>query len=204
LRTGRSIHHVYEQLDEVGQSHIQNLLDSSLQMNHHLEGLLALSRSMNKKLESEAINLTRLTEDIKLSLEAEEPERQVSFHIEAEMQIYGDIILIRTFMEHLIDNAWKFTASKEEAIIRVSSEVHDGETNYKISDNGVGFDMSHKEMLFRPFYSLHSPGEHEGSGVGLALSQQIIERHGGKIWADAEVGKGATFFFTVAQKYRQP
>ncbi|MBF0381520.1 MAG: hypothetical protein HQL69_10910 [Magnetococcales bacterium] len=167
-------------------------------MGNHVEGLLSLSRCMQNPLSITTVDLSEMATDIANSLADDYPKREVQIQIAAGLFVQGDSDLLQTAMEHLIGNAWKFTSKTKGAKITVAQLSQNGQTCYTISDNGVGFDMSHKDMLFRPFYSLHSPGEYEDSGVGLALVKRIIARHGGEIWAKGEVGRGATIYFTLA------
>jgi signal transduction histidine kinase len=186
-----------EKLDEKGRSYLFNLRDGSQHMHSMLEGLLTLSRCMQSKLSPQLVDLSQMVQNITGTLKNNTPDRQVSVRILPNITAHGDGPLLQTLMEQLLDNAWKFTAHTPDALIEFTTEDRDGESIFLIRDNGVGFNMAYKEMLFMPFYLLHKTDEFEGVGVGLALTQKIIERHGGRIWAEAEVNKGATIFFTL-------
>ena len=110
---------------------------------------------------------------------------------------WGDRGLIHQVFSNLIGNAIKYSQKEKHPTIKVAGCVENGEVSYTISDNGVGFDMKYADKLFGVFQRLHSPSDFEGTGVGLALVQRIIHRHGGRVWAEAEVGQGATFYFTL-------
>ncbi len=109
----------------------------------------------------------------------------------------GDHYLLRTLLRDLISNAWKFTRTKKHARIEFNSVTEDGRLTYYIKDNGVGFDIKYIDKLFKLFQRLHDPEEYEGTGTGLAIAKQIIDLHGGEIWAQAKEGKGATFYFML-------
>jgi len=131
-------------------------------------------------------------------LQKTEPERQVKFIIAEGLTANGDTRLLRVVLENLIGNAWKFTSKKENACIELGSlQQGDGKLAYFVKDNGVGFDMAYLDKLFGAFQRLHGTNEFPGTGIGLATVQRIIHRHGGEVWAEGEVGKGATFFFTL-------
>ncbi len=124
-----------------------------------------------------------------------EPQRKVEAHIEAGMQTRGDPTLLMIMLDNLLGNAWKYTGKTEKPWIEFSSSQIDGRKVYVIRDNGAGFDMKYVDKLFGAFQRLHSR-DYEGTGIGLATVQRIIHRHGGQVWAEAEVGKGSSFFFT--------
>jgi light-regulated signal transduction histidine kinase (bacteriophytochrome) len=111
----------------------------------------------------------------------------------------ADRVLLRAALENLLGNAWKYTARKDTAVISVGEKVVDGDQAFFIADNGAGFDMAHADKLFEPFQRLHRIDEFEGNGIGLTTVKRIIRHHGGKVWAEAEVDKGATFYFTIGQ-----
>jgi two-component system, sensor histidine kinase and response regulator len=187
-----------DRLDKTGRGYLSNLRDGSRDMHALIEGLLALSRSLKSTLSHEIVDLSEGAQVVVQELEKRSLDRWVSFKISPKITAHGDKLLIQTLLENLLGNAWKFTAPVPDALIEFSCENRNGETVYIVRDNGAGFDMAHKDMLFRPFYQLHKPGEFGGSGVGLCLTKQIVERHKGRIWAESEVGKGATFYFTLA------
>jgi light-regulated signal transduction histidine kinase (bacteriophytochrome) len=130
-------------------------------------------------------------------IQKSQPGRQVSFHIAAGLQAQGDRRLLEIVLQNLLQNAWKFTARSPEALVEFGSLQKDGKTAYYVRDNGVGFDMAYADKLFTPFQRLHAREQFEGTGIGLATVQRIIKRHGGHVWAEGAVGKGATFYFSL-------
>ena len=126
-----------------------------------------------------------------------QPRKNVEVAIEPGMSAVGDTQLLRLFLQNLLENAWKFTSKHNHAKIEIGSSETDGKTVFFVKDDGAGFDMAHADMLFAPFQRLHAQTEFPGTGVGLASAQRIIHRHGGTIWAESEVEKGATFYFTL-------
>src|SRR5262249_25650779 len=128
-------------------------------------------------------------------LRGAEPSRAVDIQVTASMPACGDESLLRIALENLLRNAWKFTSKTEAPTIEVGRDA----SGYFVRDNGVGFDPAHAERLFRAFERLHSRDEFEGTGIGLAIVHRIIQRHGGRVWANSKVGQGATFFFTLRE-----
>jgi light-regulated signal transduction histidine kinase (bacteriophytochrome) len=131
------------------------------------------------------------------ALRERDPSRSVSIEIADELQAHGDARLIAIVLENLLGNAWKFTAKSLQAQIAVGQENNGNETVFFVRDNGAGFDMAYADKLFAPFQRLHLDSEFEGTGIGLATVQRVISRHGGRIWAEAELNAGATFWFTL-------
>jgi light-regulated signal transduction histidine kinase (bacteriophytochrome) len=141
--------------------------------------------------------VSRLARDIVDELRAKEQERVVAVTIDPEISVEGDAHLVRLLLTNLIGNAWKFTRNEDDAEIRVGREVVSGESRIFVRDNGVGFDMQYAHKLFGVFQRLHRIEEFEGIGIGLANVRRIVERHGGRTWAEAAPGRGATFFFSL-------
>jgi light-regulated signal transduction histidine kinase (bacteriophytochrome) len=125
------------------------------------------------------------------------PDRRVEVVIPPGLQVRGDEQLLRLIVENLLDNAWKYTSRTAAARIEFGRRAERGETAYFVRDNGAGFDMQYVGKLFQPFQRLHRTEEFEGTGVGLATVARIVHRHGGRVWAEAEIGKGASFYFTL-------
>ena len=125
------------------------------------------------------------------------PDRAVDVTVQEEIVVHGDPYLMRIALVNLLDNAWKFTGREAQPRIEFGAMAKDGETFYFIKDNGAGFDMAHVGKLFGPFQRLHNLQDFPGTGIGLATVQRIIARHGGRVWAEGEIGKGATFYFTL-------
>jgi signal transduction histidine kinase len=147
-------------------------------------------------LRPERVDLTALAHDMLARLAAES-DRAVTVEIEDELEAWIDPQLARTLLANLLGNAWKFTTGTAGARITFASRLNEGGIAFCVIDNGAGFDMAHAQKLFRPFQRLHTVAEFEGTGIGLATAQRIVQRHGGRITAEAEVGHGATFCFTL-------
>jgi light-regulated signal transduction histidine kinase (bacteriophytochrome) len=161
-----------------------------------IDDLLSLSRVSRVPLRFEPVNISQLARLISDDLKKRNPARGVSVKISDGLRMNGHEQLIRIALENLLENAWKFTKKNPTANIEVGQQNNIDETTFFVSDNGAGFDMTYANRLFVPFQRLHSTSEFDGTGIGLATVHRIIARHGGRIWAQAEVGKGATFFFT--------
>jgi light-regulated signal transduction histidine kinase (bacteriophytochrome) len=143
------------------------------------------------------IDLSALAQEIVAGLQETQPERQAEFIITPGLVANGDARLLRIMLQNLFDNAWKFSQKRACARIEFGCTEVDGKLAYFVRDNGVGFDMAYVDKLFGAFQRLHGMTEFEGTGIGLATVQRIIHRHGERVWAEAEVDKGATFYFTL-------
>lgn len=186
-----------EKLDEEGKTFLQYLQEGSREMGELINGLLKLSRSTPSNLTRVRVNLSALAEETMHTLRQVEPEHRVACRITPDLQAYGDSRLLKTVLENLLGNAMKYTGKTADSEIEFGTVSQDGKTVYYVRDNGAGFDMAHADALFKPFKRLHSIGEFPGIGIGLATVQRIIQYHGGRIWAEAKIGGGATFFFTL-------
>jgi light-regulated signal transduction histidine kinase (bacteriophytochrome) len=163
-----------------------------------IDALLTLSRVTRGEINNVSVDLSSVAHSIVADLQKTYPERKVKLNIAEGVRANGDARLLRIMLGNLIENAWKFTAKKGDACIDFGASSHsDAKLVYFVRDNGVGFDMSYKEKLFGAFQRLHSGREFSGTGIGLATVQRIIHRHGGRVWAEGEVEKGATFYFTL-------
>ena len=186
---------------EAGNSEGANLVDKisegSRRMSRLIDDLLNLSRATSTPLHRTEINLSAMVERIADQARAENPERHVNIKLQKDAHIVADEGLMTLALENLIQNAWKYTSKREDGKIEFGIRTVDQETVYFIRDNGVGFDPQYVDRLFRPFQRLHSQSEFPGTGVGLATVQRIIARHGGRIWATSDVGRGAEFDFTL-------
>ncbi|MBF0155697.1 MAG: PAS domain-containing protein [Magnetococcales bacterium] len=175
-----------------------NLLDqSSREMGQLIDSLLRLSRVSRVEMILEKVDLSVLAEKVIEKLAHGDPGREVTVRIMPGLVVHGDAQLLRSALENLLGNAWKYTGKTDRAEIHLEMEKRDGAMVYMVRDNGAGFDMAHVNRLFTPFQRLHRNDEFPGEGVGLVTVQRIIHRHGGKIWAEAALGRGATFFFTL-------
>jgi len=183
--------------DTVGaeaKDYLRRISGGAVRMGELIDALLGLSRVSRAELACQAVNLTRLANDVLAQLRAGEPSRVVQCVVEDGVMVHGDPQLLRALLENLLGNAWKFVANRDEA--RIELGRLDAETLF-VRDNGAGFDMAYAGKLFAPFQRLHSASEYAGTGIGLATVQRIVRRHGGKIWAEGAVERGATFFFTL-------
>lgn len=183
-------------LDAEGRRILNVIHTNVVQIRQLIDDILRLSRTGLQPLKKSEIDMKKLTEDIFAELKQECPERTINFHVNPLPSCQGDSVLITQIMRNLLSNAVKFTGQREVAEIEAGSRQSNEKTVYYVKDNGVGFDMKYAEKLFSLFQRLHSPKEFEGTGVGLAIVQRLVHRHGGRIWAEAKVNEGATFFFT--------
>ncbi len=186
-----------ERLDPKGRDLVQRMRNATVRMGHLMDALLELSRVSRLEIRREPINLTDMALSVAAELKLQEPEREVDLHVQMGLADDGDSRLVRDLLYNLLANAWKFTRPMKRPRIEFGAERQGGVWVYYLRDNGVGFDRAYATKLFRPFERLHGQAEFEGSGIGLATAQRIVARHGGKIWADAAKGRGATFYFTL-------
>lgn len=187
-----------EKLDGRGRHYVQRLLEACQQMNLLIEDLFKLSKVTISPIKFKLVDVSDLAKLIAVQLKETQPERKVKFLIEEGFTANGDARLLRIAIENLLGNAWKFTRKCKRATIEFGLAKRLGDQpTYFVRDNGCGFDMSMADKLFKPFQRLHPDEEFSGTGVGLATVQRIITRHGGRIWAESTVGKGATFYFTL-------
>lgn len=174
------------------------------QMSQVIEGMLTIAHLSREELRLENIDLGPIISRIESALRARDPQRQVRVIVQEGMVARGDLRLVATVLQNLLDNAWKFTSKTEAAHIEVSSLSGEGKDEgsivYVVSDNGAGFDMAFAHKLFGTFERLHSPGDFPGTGVGLATVKRIVERHGGRAWAEGRTGAGAQFYFTLGKR----
>jgi light-regulated signal transduction histidine kinase (bacteriophytochrome) len=183
-------------LDGRGQELLRRVCESSQTMDRLIEDLLKLSRVARVELQRRPVNLSALAEKIAGDLKGADPSRKVRFIIPKELNAHGDERLLEMVLDNLLRNAWKFTSKRPDPVIELGAT--DGpKGEFFVHDNGVGFDMAFAHKLFGVFQRLHSPSEFSGTGVGLAIVQRIINRHGGTTRAEGKVGQGATFYFTL-------
>jgi PAS domain S-box-containing protein len=185
-------------LDDEGRRLLEIVRTNTEKMGQLIDGLLALSRLGREKVVLSDINMVELAETaFQEQRAAGGGRRKISFKVESLPQAYGDRRLITQVFQNLLSNAIKFTRNEESAAIEVGYQPGGEEDIYYVRDNGVGFDMNHAQKLFGTFQRLHAANEFEGSGIGLATVQRIIDRHGGRVWGDARPGEGATFYFSL-------
>ena len=187
-------------LQEEGQNFLERISQAASQMGGLIESLLSLSRITRGELNRKEVDLTLLARDISEKLQMQDPERRVTWNLSDGLRAKVDEKLFQAVLENLLNNAWKFTSRKDIAIIEFSSTQEDDTQIFYVKDNGVGFDMENANKLFGAFQRLHTEAEFPGHGIGLATIQRIIHRHGGEVWVEAELDKGATFFFTVGNE----
>lgn len=190
-----------EALGEQGQHYAERILKGTQTMGQLIDGFLKLSRTNKDDMHLEEIDMTALAEQVVEELRSGDPEREITVEIAPGMSALGDTGLLHAVLENLIGNAWKFTSKTEDSKIVVGLGDEGGVPAFFVKDNGAGFDMSYAEKLFDPFQRLHGAHEFEGTGIGLATVQRIVQRHNGKTWAEGEVDKGATFYFTISRKH---
>jgi len=184
-------------LGEVGHGYLSRVRRAAQRMGVLIDDLIKLSRVTRADMHLQDVDLSALAQRIAQDLRANEPDRMADFEIQGGLAAHGDARLLQIVLENLMGNAWKFTAGRSPTRIEFGCCRHDDQTAYFIRDNGAGFDMGHADQLFRAFQRLHDAEQFPGTGIGLATVQRIVHKHGGRAWATAEVGKGATFYFTL-------
>ena len=188
-----------ERLDETGRGHLGRIQAASERMARLIDDLLQLSRVSRVQINLAPVDLSAEAAAIAAELQFRDPGRRVRFTIQAGVQVMADRGLIRTVVQNLIENAWKFTAKDDDAAIEFASTASEGgQVCCYVRDNGAGFDPAYAAKLFKPFERLHDATDFPGTGIGLASVARIVERHGGRVWAEGTVGGGATFYFTLA------
>jgi PAS domain S-box-containing protein len=188
-------------LDQDGIAYLEKVRIANQNMSQLVDALLGLSRMSRAELHRSAVDLSEIALEVVETLKHIHPEHDVDFSTRGDLVAHGDARLLRIVLENLLGNAWKFTSHRAAARVEFGVEARQAEKVYFIRDNGAGFSMAYAGKLFGAFQRLHSANEFEGTGIGLATVQRIINRHGGRIWAEAEVNKGATFYFTLGETH---
>jgi PAS domain S-box-containing protein len=186
-----------DRLDAEGKDYLRRVRAASQRMGELIDDLLNLSRVTRREMRREAVDLSAVARTVGAQLQKAHPDRRVDLVVAPGLSAEGDPHLLRIVLENLLGNAWKFTGAREQARVEFRAVPHDGTTAYYVRDNGVGFDMAYAGKLFGAFQRLHTVTEFPGTGIGLATVQRIVHRHGGRAWAEGEVDKGATFYFTL-------
>jgi PAS domain S-box-containing protein len=186
-----------ELLNDEGRDYLRRVIKANKHMGHLIEDLLKLSRLSRADFHPGFTSLTDLAKSILHELKTNDPDRKAEFIIQPGMVARADKNLMTIALQNLLDNAWKYTRYVPIARIEFASQIQKDQAVYSISDNGAGFDILQADRLFKSFQRLHSNSQFEGTGIGLAIVQRIIQRHNGTIWAQSETGKGATFYFTL-------
>ena len=184
-------------LDRIGNDHTDRILAAAARMNSMIDSLLALSRLQSQPIKRQPVDLSQLTRYVLEDLRSNEPDREAEIHIEPGLVVQGDPTLLRIAIENLVGNAWKYSSQSPVTRVELRRETLAGTPTFVIADAGAGYDMRFADRLFGVFQRLHSAKDFQGTGVGLASVRRIIRRHGGDIWAESEVGKGARFYFTL-------
>jgi signal transduction histidine kinase len=184
-------------LDKQGQHYLRRVRVGTQRMGCLIDDLLKLSRVTRSDMRSEWVDLTSLAEAVFAELRELDPKREVTFTARPGLSAEGDPSLIRIVLENLLGNAWKFTAKNPTALIAFDRTQVQGRPAFVVRDDGAGFDMAYADKLFRAFQRLHSDREFAGTGIGLATVHRILQRHGGEVWAEGAVGRGAAFSFTI-------
>lgn len=188
-----------EKLDATAHDYLQRVRNSAQRMGHLIDDLLQLSRVNRDKLSLQTVDLATIAQEVIQELGDIEPDRNIKIILGEDLITEGDVQLCRVVLDNLLGNAWKFTSKKDKAHIRFDKMPQNTSIFY-VQDNGAGFNMQHAKNLFGAFQRLHRTTDFPGTGIGLATVQRIIHRHGGEIWAEANEGKGATFYFTLKPK----
>jgi len=186
-----------DKLDDEGKEHLNRVRKNAVKMNRIIDDILHLSRLSRHGVQRRELDLSKIATSVVKGLREAHPDRGVVVDIQEGMTAFADKKLIFVALSNLLGNAWKFTSKTENARIEFGTLERDGKTVYMVKDNGAGFDHSYSAKLFLPFQRLHSEREFEGTGIGLAIVERVVRRHGGKIWAEGKTNEGAAFFFTL-------
>jgi signal transduction histidine kinase len=189
-----------DKLDKEGQRYLNIIRNNTKNMGHLIDDLLAFSKLGRQEIRRSEIDMTQLVKQVFEDVKAAHAERSLELRMETLPRVFGDRSLIRQVLTNLISNAAKFTKSREQALIEISAAENEQDILFTVKDNGVGFDMKYVDKLFGVFQRLHTTDQFEGTGVGLAIVQRVLERHGGTISAYGEPDIGATFAFTLPRK----
>jgi len=186
-----------DKLDGIGKGYLNEVREASQEMAHLIDDVLQLARVTRSEMHREPVNLSELAKGVLAELQKIDRERAVDINIQSDLAVQCDRRLMRIVLANLLGNAWKFTAQRPRAEVTFGHAKENGEKIYFVRDNGAGFDMAFASKLFRAFQRLHNRTEFEGTGIGLATVQRIINRHGGRVWAESKPNEGATFYFAL-------
>ena len=179
--------------------YLQRIRAAAALMGSHIDALSRLARVATAQLKIQRVDLASLARGVVEQLRDAQPDRRVEVQIADGLEVEGDLHLLRTLLQALLENGWKFTEAQPDARLELRARAGE-ETVYSVRDNGIGFDMAFSQHLFEPFGRLHEQGD--GLGISLAIARRIVHRHGGRIWAEAAPGQGATFSFTLGEPER--
>jgi light-regulated signal transduction histidine kinase (bacteriophytochrome) len=197
MYTEAILKHYAGDLDEQCRAYLKSVFGQIEYMNELINRQLKFSQAAFKEIKKEKVDLGSIAQRIAANLKLNDPGRKADFKVKKKLEVKGDKCLLQEVLENLIGNAWKYTGMKESAVIEFGVMECGGKPACFVRDNGIGFDSSQAAKLFVPFQTLHSREEFKGHGIGLASVKRIIKRHGGQVWAEGKVGKGATFYFTL-------
>jgi PAS domain S-box-containing protein len=186
-----------DRLDATATDYFSRIQAATRRMDQYIGAMWTMSSLTRRELAENTVDLHAVAQEIAGDLQRRQPERKADFVIADGARVRGDQEMLRIALENLLDNAWKFTDKRQPAKIEFGVAEADGKKTFFIRDNGAGFNMAFADKLFQPFRRLHTDAEFPGIGIGLAIAHHIIKRHGGRMWAEGEVGKGATFSFTL-------
>jgi signal transduction histidine kinase len=195
----------FKKLDDHERDALRRIVSAGKHMATLIDDILELSRITRADLCKTTVDISRICRKIAAELQTQHPQRHVEWRIADNLQANGDEKLVTILLQNLLDNAWKYSQGKDQVIIEVAKSPQPESANthfsvFYVRDNGIGFDMSYKDKIFKPFQRLHRD-EFEGSGVGLATVQRVVQRHGGKVWGEAKANEGATFYFTLSDDH---
>ena len=190
-----------EQLDETGAHFVDRIRAGAMRMGQLIDDLLQLSRVSQKPMHRRDVDLSELAMGVLAQLRSEDPTREITAEVEATAPVNGDPRLLQIVLDNLLRNAWKFSSKTRDARVVFGCRMQGDETVYFVKDNGAGFDATYADSLFVPFQRLHSEQDFPGTGIGLATVQRVIDKHGGRVWAESAEGQGATFWFTIGGGY---
>ncbi len=186
-----------KELSEAVKDYLQRVISASHRMDQLIHALLKMSRLTRRELRGRTVYLGAMAKAIAGELRRKDPRRKSTFVINENVAVKADMSMLEVVIENLLDNAWKFTSKHPSAKIEFGTVRRDGKDVYFVRDDGAGFDMAYSDKLFLPFKRLHPDSEFPGVGIGLAIAQRIVMRHGGRMWAEGAPEKGATFYFTL-------
>ena len=186
-----------DKLDATGQDYLRRIRAGAQRMGQLIDDLLSLSQVTRSEMVLAPVDLTTLAQKVIAELQPQQGGRVVQWEVSDRLTAHADARLLHRALDNLISNALKFTAKCEHARIEFGQEVQGAEKVFFVRDNGAGFDMAYADRLFGVFQRLHTAQEFSGTGIGLSTVQRVIHRHGGRVWAEAQPGKGATFYFTL-------
>ena len=189
----------HDKFDEKGRQCLRRVRADTQRMGRLIDDLLLLSRVARGTIQRSRVDLSAIAQSVAARLQEAAPERQVEFAVQPGLAAQGDARLLDIVLSNLLGNAWKFSGGRSVARVEFGRTEVDRKPAFFVRDNGVGFDMIHAQKLFGAFQRMHKASEFPGTGIGLATVQRVIQRHGGRVWAEAQVDRGATFYFTLEE-----